>query len=235
MEKYCLLRGCCLGWINPVGRLQELSPLGHPRLLGSSLQAPPAWAHPLHAAAGKSQNLLAWKAPTKIIKVQLLKGAVQAIPAFCCPSGLCCCSANPAQASQLKSQSLAAVSRHSHVRGHWSVSDAHWWHILWPLALSLGLLPCRDPPELLQWAQHVQMVMALSCAQRCLPALLGTDCVRIPDSCLEPPSLPASKNRLWKNMECKYGPWQGEKWVLSLCAASLRGFWSPRSALLPVT
>lgn len=96
MKKYCLLRGCCFGWINSVGRLQKLSPLGHPRLLGSSLWAPPACAHPLHAAAGKSQDLLAWKAPTKIIKV--LKGAVQAIPAFCCPSG----SANPAQAEITK-------------------------------------------------------------------------------------------------------------------------------------
>lgn len=131
MEKYFLLRGCCLRWVNPLGRLQELSSVGHPWAPGEQPISPsslcPSLARCCIPAAEKSQNVLAGKAPTNIIKVQLLKGPVQAILAFCFPSGLCC-SANPAQVSQLNHKAWqlcpGIAVQESGMGGHWSVSDA---------------------------------------------------------------------------------------------------------------
>lgn len=173
MEKCFLLRGCCLRWINPLGRLQELSSVGHPQAPGEQPMSPtslcPSLAHYCIPTAGRSQNVLAWKALAKIIKVQLLKGPVQAVPAFCFPSGLCCCSADPAQGSQLKTQSLAAVSGHSRVGGHGSVRDGQPDPSYGHCPSALGCSPSRDPlSELLQWAWHGQMVTG---TQLC-PALL---------------------------------------------------------------
>lgn len=162
MEKCFLLRGCCLRWINPLGGLQELSSVGHPQAPGEQPMSPtslcPSLAHYCIPTAGRSQNVLAWKALAKIIKVQLLKGPVQvqAVRAFCFPSGLCCCSADPAQGSQLKTQSLAAVSGHSHVGGHGSVRDGQpdpsYGHC--PSALGCSSLqgsPLRAAPVGMAW------------------------------------------------------------------------------------
>lgn len=225
------------------GKVQELSSVGHPQVPGEQPVSPtslcPSLACCCFPTAEKSQNVLALKAPTKIIKVQRLKGPVQISSAFCFPSGLCC-SANPAQASQLRTQSLAAVSGHSCAgegRGGTSVHDAQPDTSCGHCPSAWGCSPLQGSPLRAAavgmagtdgaWHSAVPSTASLPCWA---PA-----CVRMPGSHLQPHSQPASKNRLWKTIECKYGPWQGEKLVLCTCAASLRGFWSPRSVLQPVT
>lgn len=89
MENCFLLRGCYLRWINAWGGLQELSSVGHPQAPGeqpiSFTSLCPSLACCSIMTAEKSQNVLAWKTPTKVIKVQLLKGLFEPSLPFVSP------------------------------------------------------------------------------------------------------------------------------------------------------